>query len=221
MRVAIPIFDGVTGLDAVGPYEILSRAPGVEVTFTSHEPGLVRTEDGMLAIRADAAFDDLPDPDLLVVPGGFGTRRLMADDQVLNWLRRAHETTAWTTSVCTGALLLGAAGLLAGISATTHWRAFDTLASTGALPTAQRIVSHQRIITAAGVSAGIDMAVHLAGQIAGDAVAQAIQLSIEYDPERPYDAGSLQKAPADVVRLARNLRPGADTSPIDTRTARV
>jgi transcriptional regulator GlxA family with amidase domain len=205
MKIAIPIFDQVTALDAIGPYEVLSRLPGADLKFLSFEPGPVRTDNRMLALHADGALEDMPDPDVLVVPGGFGTRRLMKDERMLSWVRGAHETSQWTTSVCTGSLVLGAAGLLEGLEATTHWAAMETLEGTGAKPTARRVVQQGKIVTAAGVSAGIDMALFLAGRIAGDTVAQAIQLGIEYDPQPPYDAGSPQKAPADVLELVRNL----------------
>jgi putative intracellular protease/amidase len=203
MRIAIPIFDQVTALDAIGPYEVLSRLPGAELKFVSFEPGPVRTDNRMLALHADGALEDMPDPDVLVVPGGFGTRPLMKDERMLAWVRRAHETTQWTTSVCTGSLVLGAAGLLDGLEATTHWAAMDILAGLGAKPTGRRVVEQGKIVTAAGVSSGIDMALVLAGRIAGDTVAQAIQLAIEYDPQPPYDAGSPEKAPKEVVDFIR------------------
>jgi len=205
MKIAIPIFDKVTALDAIGPYEVLSRLPGADLKFVSFEPGLVVTDNGMLSLNAELALEDFADPDILVFPGGFGTRPLMKDARMLDWVRHVHEGSQWTTSVCTGSLVLGAAGLLDGLEATTHWAAMDTLASTGAKPTGRRVVPQGKIVTAAGVSSGIDMALYLAGQIAGDTVAQAIQLGIEYDPQPPYDAGSPQKAPAEVVELIRQL----------------
>ncbi|HEY5318819.1 MAG TPA: DJ-1/PfpI family protein [Solirubrobacteraceae bacterium] len=205
MKIAIPIFDRFTALDAVGPYEVLSRLPGATVHFLAAEPGPKRTETAMLALTADLALEELTDPDVVVVPGGYGTRALTEDDQILGWLRRAHETSLWTTSVCTGSLLLGAAGLLDGLEATTHWLALGALAEYGAIPVARRVVEHPhaRIVTAAGVSAGIDMALMLAARIAGDEVAQAIQLGIEYDPQPPFDSGSPSKAPSAVVDLVR------------------
>ena len=205
MKIAIPIFDRFTALDAVGPYEVLSRLPGATVHFLAAEPGPKRTVTGMLALTADLALDELTDPDVVVVPGGFGTRELMHDEQLLGWLRRAHATSAWTTSVCTGSLLLAAAGLLDGLEATTHWLVLEMLAEYGARPVSRRVVEHPeaRIITAAGVSAGIDMALGLAARIAGAAYAQAIQLGIEYDPEPPFDGGSLAKAPPEIVALVR------------------
>ena len=211
MKIAVAIFDQVTALDAIGPYEVLSRLPGAELKFVSFETGPVRTDNRMLALYADATFDELPDPDIVVVPGGFGTRALMRDERILDWVRRVHETSEWTTSVCTGSLVLGAAGLLDGIEATTHWAAMEVLESTGAKPTGRRVVEQGKIVTAAGVSSGIDMALTLAGRIAGDFVAQAIQLGIEYDPQPPYDAGSPAKAPAEVVELIRNLELAQDS----------
>jgi transcriptional regulator GlxA family with amidase domain len=213
VKIAIPIFDQVTALDAIGPYEVLSRLPGAELKFLSFEPGPVRTDNGMLALHADGALEDMPDPDVLVVPGGFGTRPLMRDERMLSWVRAAHETTQWTTSVCTGSLVLGAAGLLDGLEAATHWAAMDILAGLGAKPTGRRVVEQGKIVTAAGVSSGIDMALFLAGRIAGDTVAQAIQLGIEYDPQPPYDAGSPEKAPAEVVEFIRALEASQSADP--------
>jgi putative intracellular protease/amidase len=203
MDIAIPLYDRFTALDAVGPYEVLSRLPGARVTWLAHEPGLVRTDRRMLSIEADAAFEDLPRPDVIVVPGGTGTRALLDDERLLAWLRAAHETSAWTTSVCTGSLVLGAAGLLDGLRATSHWLELDTLARFGAEPTAERVVVQGKVVTAAGVSSGIDMGLWLAGEIAGERAAQAIQLIMEYDPQPPWDAGSAATAPADVISLVR------------------
>jgi transcriptional regulator GlxA family with amidase domain len=173
------------------------------VTFVAHRPGTVRTDNDMLGLQADAALADLPAPDVVVVPGGFGSRAMLNDDELLGWLRTAHQTSTWTTSVCTGSLLLAAAGLLDGLEATTHWTARDTLDRLGARYVQRRVVQQGKIVTAAGVSAGIDMALTLAAQIAGDEVAQVIQLYIEYDPQPPFDAGSPAKAPAGVLDLAR------------------
>jgi putative intracellular protease/amidase len=202
MEIAIPIFDRFTALDAVGPYEVLSRLPDARVRFVAQEPGPKQTETGMLTLTAEAALHEVPNPDVLVVPGGFGTRPLMEDEDVLDWIRGVHETSQWTTSVCTGSLLLAAAGLLDGLEATSHWGALDVLAQFGAKPTQRRVVEQGKIITAAGVSSGIDMALTLAARIAGDDVAQAIQLGIEYDPQPPFDSGSLAKAPENVKQAA-------------------
>jgi transcriptional regulator GlxA family with amidase domain len=205
MDIAIPLFDRFTALDAIGPYETLSRLPGARVTFLAAEPGPVLTDNRMLSLVAERALADLTNPEIVVVPGGIGTRAVMNDAELVDWVRTAHETTQWTCSVCTGSLVLGAAGLLDGLEATTHWMAMDTLASTGALPTGRRVVEQGKIVTAAGVSAGIDMGLTLAARIAGDTVAQAIQLGIEYDPQPPFDSGSPEKAPAEVVEICRGV----------------
>ncbi len=203
MEIAIPLFDRFTALDAVGPYEVLSRLPGARVRFLAAEAGPVRTENGMLAITADERLSALPEPDVLMVPGGFGTRALMSDEPMLDWIRHAHAQSRWTTSVCTGSLLLAAAGVLDGLQATSHWMVLDALADYGAQPLSQRVVQQGKVITAAGVSAGIDMALTLAAQIAGEDVAQAIQLGIEYDPEPPFAAGSPGSAPERIVSLVQ------------------
>jgi putative intracellular protease/amidase len=201
--VAIPIFDRITALDAIGPYEVLSRLPRTRVHFVAAEPGDKRTENGMLAMRADATLSALPHPDVIVFPGGFGTRSLMKDEAMLDWVRGAHETSEWTTSVCTGALVLGAAGVLDGIEATTPWMLLDKLGEFGAKPVSRRVVEQGKVITAAGVSSGIDMALTLAARLAGEDMARAIQLGIEYDPEPPFDSGSTAKASREIVEMAR------------------
>lgn len=203
MDIAIPIFDGLTALDAVGPYEVLQRLPGARVHFLAAAPGPKRTDKGMLTVVADRALDELPDPDVIVVPGGPGSRALMEDETVLEWLRAAHETSRWTTSVCTGSLVLAAAGILDGLEATTHWLVLDVLERYGATPVSRRVVEQGKVITAAGVSAGIDMALTLAAHIAGLEVAQTIQLSIEYDPQPPFKGGSAASAPEEIVRRER------------------
>jgi transcriptional regulator GlxA family with amidase domain len=202
--VAIPIFDEFTALDAVGPYEVLSRLPGATVTFVAIEPGPKRTETGMLALIADRALADLPRPDVVVVPGGFGTRALLGEERILGWLREAHDHSSWTASVCTGSLLLAAAGILDGLEATTHWLAMDELAAAqGVTPVSRRIVEQGKVLTAAGVSAGIDMALLLASRIAGEELARGIQLGIEYDPAPPFPGGSLETSPPEIVELVR------------------
>ncbi len=201
--IAIPLFPRFTALDGVGPYEVLQRIPGYEVTFVGHQRGPVRSDNGFLGIEVDATFAELAHPDIVVFPGGIGTRELVHDETVLDWVRTAHETSTFTTSVCTGSLVLAAAGLLDGLTATTHWSAMELLAKFGAVPTDDRVVEHleQRIITAAGVSSGIDMALRLVEVLVDATAAQACQLLIEYDPQPPFDAGSVAKA-GDVV-LAR------------------
>ena len=208
MRIAILIFDGLTALDAIGPYEVLSRLPGAELRFVAKQPGPKRTDTGALGEQADLAIADLPGPDVVLVPGGEGNRPLMRDSEVLDWLRVAHESSTWTTSVCTGALVLGAAGILDGKRATTHWAFLDRLSELGAEPVTERVVEDGKVVTAAGVSAGIDMALTLAARIAGDEVAQAIQLGIEYDPRPPFDAGSPSKASPEVIELVRAAERG-------------
>ena len=203
-RIAILIFDGLTALDAIGPYEVLSRLPEAEVTLIGKQAGIKRTDTGALGVQADLALSELPNPEVVLVPGGKGNRPLMGDADVLDWLRGAHDASTWTTSVCTGALVLGAAGILDGKRATTHWAYLDALRELGAEPVPERVVEDGKILTAAGVSAGIDMALTLASRIAGDKVAQAIQLGIEYDPKPPFDAGSPAKAPAELVDLIRS-----------------
>ena len=203
MQIAIPVFDRLTALDAVGPYEVLNRLPGARVEFVAAAAGPVRTDTGMLGLAADRSYADVPAPDILVFPGGAGTRALMKDEATLDWVRQAHSTSRYTTSVCTGALVLAAAGILEGLEATTHWQYTDLLESLGAVPVSRRVVEQGKVVTAAGVSAGIDMALTLAARIAGDDVAQAIQLGIEYDPQPPFDSGSPEKASSAVLELAR------------------
>ena len=208
MQIAILIFDGLTALDAIGPYEVLSRVPGAELRFVAKQAGPKRTDTGALGVQADLALADLADPEVVLVPGGPGNRALMSDPEVLEWLRAAHGGSTWTTSVCTGALVLGAAGILEGKRATTHWAFVDRLPEFGAEPVAQRVVEDGKVITAAGVSAGIDMALTLASRLAGDQVAQAIQLGIEYDPDPPFDAGSPAKASPEAIELIRAMERG-------------
>ncbi|MFD7454685.1 DJ-1/PfpI family protein [Kitasatospora sp. NPDC059827] len=205
MRIAFLLYDDFTALDAVGPYEVLSRIPGAEVVFTAAKPGPVRS-DMTLALTADATLDEVDSADVLLVPGGPGTEAQLTDPAVLDWVRRVDATTTWTTSVCSGSLILAAAGLLEGRRATSHWGVLDGLTRFGAEPTGtERIVVDGKYATAAGVSAGIDLALRLTGLIAGDATAQAIQLLIEYDPQPPYAAGSLAKASPSVVEGAKRL----------------
>jgi transcriptional regulator GlxA family with amidase domain len=203
MDIAILIYDRLTALDAVGPYEVLSRLPDATVTFVAERPGPKRTDTGRLALTADASLADMPHPEVVLVPGGPGQAELMEEGPVHEWLRGAHETSTWTTSVCTGSLVLAAVGLLDGKRATCHWIALEELGRLGAEATSERVVFDGKIVTAAGVSAGIDMALALAGEIAGPEMAQAIQLGIEYDPQPPFDAGSHTKAPAAIVEGVR------------------
>jgi putative intracellular protease/amidase len=203
MKIAILLFDKITALDAVGPYEVLSRLPDAHVIFVAKEPGLQRTENQMLALQADLALGEMTHPEILVIPGGYGTRALAKDQELLDWIKAAHESSIWTTSVCTGSLLLGAAGLLNGLDATTHWLMMDELAKYGANPVSRRIVRQGKIITSSGVASGIDMALTLAAKIAGPEWAQGIQLGIEYDPEPPFVGGSTRTAPAAIIELVK------------------
>jgi putative intracellular protease/amidase len=201
MEIAVALFDQVTALDAVGPYEVLQRLPDAEVCFVGHRRGEVRADNGFLGLTVDRRFDEVPSPDILVVPGGIGTRALVHDVAILDWIRSAHETSRFTTSVCTGSLLLAAAGVLDGLSATTHFSARQLLAKYGAKPSEDRVVIEGKVITAAGVSSGIDMALHLAERLTDATTSKALQLMIEYDPQPPHDAGALHKV--DAVVLAR------------------
>ena len=205
MDIAIPLYDRFTALDCVGPYEVLSRLPDARVVFVASEAGPVQADTRMLTLVAEQSLDEVPEPDIVCVPGGFGTRALLEDEQMLDWLRHAHETSTWTTSVCTGSLLLAAAGILDGLEATTHWASTGLLAELGATPVERRVVEQGKVVTAAGVSAGIDMAITLAARIAGDVYAQGIQLAIEYDPQPPFDTGSVAKAPPELVALVRQV----------------
>ncbi len=201
MQIAIALYDDFTALDAIGPYEVLSRIPDSAFTFVAAERGIVRSDTGALAIEVSKSFADVPAPDVLVVPGGPTTAQLIAADHpVIAWIRNAHPTTTWTTSVCTGALLLGAAGVLQGLRATTHWGALESLKMFGAEPCSERVVVQGKVITGAGVSAGIDMALTLAAKLRDEDVAKAIQLGIEYDPHPPFDCGSPAKATPGVMQ---------------------
>ncbi|NES12285.1 MULTISPECIES: DJ-1/PfpI family protein [Micromonospora] len=206
MQIAILLYDRFTALDAVGPYDVLSHLPGAETIFVAERAGPVVNEVGSLHLTATATLADAPRPDVVVVPGGPGWHARMADGPVRRWLRTADRHSTWTTSVCSGSLLLAGAGLLTGRRATSHWLAVDQLGPLGAVPVAERVVIDGKYVTAAGVSAGLDMAFTLAGRIAGDAVAQAIQLAHEYAPSPPYQAGSPDQAPAEIVAGLRARR---------------
>lgn len=203
MQIAILLYDAFTALDAVGPYEVLSRIPRAKVSFVASQPGLIQADTRCLSLQAGTALADMPNPEIVVIPGGPGCKAVEADQTTVEWIRTAHQTSKWTTSVCTGSLILGAAGVLKGLSATTHWARLNRLDSFGANPLRQRVVEQGKVITAAGVSAGIDMALLLAQREAGDTVAKAIQLGIEYDPDPPFDIGSPDKAPKHIVAAVK------------------
>jgi len=205
MLVAIPLFDRFTALDAIGPYQVLSGIPGAEVRFLGPQPGPIKTDNRMLTVLAEGRWEDAPRPEVLVVPGGIGTRALLRDERLLAWVREAHEHSTYTTSVCTGALVLAAAGILDGVDASTHWMERELLGELGACPVPDRVVERGKVITAAGVSAGIDMALRLTELLTNADVAQAIQLGIEYDPQPPFDAGAPEKARPEIVELVRTV----------------
>src|SRR3954471_7128654 len=203
MQVAYLLYDRFTALDITGPHDVLNSVPGNESIFVAEEAGPVRNESDTLSLVADATLDEVPSPDIVVVPGGFGNRMLLEYEPLHEWIRDVHETSTWTTSVCTGALLLAAAGLLDGAPATTHWLARERLAELGANPVPDRVVEHGKIVTAAGVSSGIDMALHLVRKINGPAIARAVRLGCESDPQPMVVAASLKRAPANTVELVR------------------
>jgi putative intracellular protease/amidase len=205
MDIVCYVFDGITALDVVGPYEVLARLPGARTRFVGEHAGAIRTDNQVLGLVADYARADVADADILVMPGGFATRNLEHDAALLEWIRAIDAGSTWTTSVCTGSMLLAAAGLLEGKRATTHWSCLERLREYGAEPTSERVVEQGKYVTAAGVSSGIDMALTLVHRVAGPEVAQAIQLSIEYDPQPPFDAGSVAKAPAAIVELVTGV----------------
>ncbi|HET7454047.1 MAG TPA: DJ-1/PfpI family protein [Solirubrobacterales bacterium] len=205
MEIALLIYDGLAPLDAVGPYEVMRNVPGWTVRTVAKERGAVRDESDTLGLVADRSLAEVTAPDLVLVPGGAGNRPLLGDGELLEWLREVDRATKWTTSVCTGSLLLGAAGLLQGRRATTNWLVLDALREYGAEPVGGRFVEDGKIVTAAGVTAGIDMALHLVARELGPEVAQAVQLGIEYDPDPPFDSGSPEKAAPEIVELVRSV----------------
>jgi transcriptional regulator GlxA family with amidase domain len=207
MQIAILIFEKLTVLDVIGPYEVLRLVPGWEVRFVGPEAGPVRADSGALGLQADYSIDEVTEADIVLVGGGDGNRPLLDDERVLGWLRDINRGSRWTTSVCTGSLVLGAAGLLEGKRATGHWLYLEPLREYGAEPTSERVVEDGKVITAAGVSSGIDMALHLAARLAGEEVAKTIQLGIEYDPAPPFDSGSPDKADPSLVEAVRRLEP--------------
>lgn len=215
-QIAIVLYPGFTPLDALGPYEVLKYLPGAEIRFVAHEPGPVATDRAELTIGATHSFDETPTPFMLLVPGAeANTTTAMADGRLLAWLKKTHQTTRWTTSVCSGALVLASAGLLEGKEATTHWWAQSSLGRFGAIAMPDsRVVRSGKIWTAAGVSAGLDLALTLVGEIAGREAAEVAQLIIEYDPQPPFNSGAPNKAServrqmaaAELARLAKNPR---------------
>ncbi len=203
MEIVFLFYEGMTALDAIGPHEVLFRIPGAVVKRAAIEAGPIRTESAQLTLIAEYALADIARADVLIVPGAGKALSCRDNPTILNWVRAIHETTQWTTSVCTGSLILGAAGILNNVRATSHWATLDRLPLWNAIPVEERIVEDGKIMTAAGVSAGIDMALVLAAKLAGPQVAQALQLGIEYDPAPPFDVGSPQKAPRALTNALR------------------
>jgi len=221
MQIAIVLYPGFTALDFIGPYEILRNLPDAEVRFVWHEPGPIAADSGVLLVGATHSFDETPSPDIVLVPGGMSTFEHARDEKVLDWVRRAHETSTWTTSVCSGSAILAAAGVLKGKRATSHWMVVPMLKPFGVTAVGdERIVAEGKLVTCAGVSAGLDMALWLAGQLVGEAKAKAIQLAIEYDPQPPFDSGHLSKASAATKAMAATalskdmVRGGQLTAPV-------
>ncbi|MGV0627701.1 DJ-1/PfpI family protein [Mycolicibacter minnesotensis] len=206
MQIAIVLYPGFTALDFIGPYEMLRWLPDAQVRLVWHEPGPIAADSGVLVVGATHSLDETPSPDVILVPGGPGCVEAARDTVLLEWLRRAHRTATWTASVCTGSMVLAAAGLLEGKRATSHWSALSALKAFGVTPVGdERIVHQGDIVTGAGVSAGIDLGLWLAGRIGGDKRAKAIQLSMEYDPQPPFDSGHLSKAGASTKAAATAL----------------
>src|SRR4051794_2729120 len=207
-KVVILVFDRLAVQDAVGPYEVMRNVPDWEVELVAPRKGEIRAEGGLRLI-AERAIEEVESADVLVVPGGFGNRPMLEDETLLDWIRVIDATTRWTTSVCTGSLVLGAAGLLEGKRATGNWLYLEQLRDYGADPVGGRFVEEGKLITAAGVTAGIDMALHLVAQETSAEVAQAVQLGIEYDPDPPFDSGSPEKASPEIVELVRSVSEAA------------
>jgi transcriptional regulator GlxA family with amidase domain len=205
MNIAIMLYEGFSALDAVGPYETFSRVPGLRVAFIANQAGPVRCDTGMLSLVAEGDLSTMQHPDMLIIPGGPGTFAVLEDRQQLAWVAEAHRSSAWTLTVCSGALILGATGALQGLSATTHWFVREQLARFGATYVAERYVRHGKLITAAGGSAGIDAALQVVSEIAGEQMARAVQLGLEYDPAPPFDSGSFKRASAELIALTSSL----------------
>jgi transcriptional regulator GlxA family with amidase domain len=211
MQIVIALFDRFTSLDAVGPYQVFNHLPGAKVIFASERSGLVCDESGSLALNAEASYADVPAPDIILIPGGPGQSAHMTQTPLTDWLLQADKTSTWTTSVCTGSLILAGAGLLKGRAATTYWLAIEQLANLGATPRQERYVFDGKYATSAGVSAGIDMALALVAKLAGEKAAQLIQLGIEYDPHPPFNSGSPATAPDDIIAPFRESSRFANT----------
>lgn len=207
MEVTIMLYDGITALDAIGPYEVFAATQQCNVKFVAKKKGIIKLDSKMGYLHADYSFSEITSADILVVPGCSppNYKDPMNDEETLNWIRKMHNTSKWTTSVCNGSLILGAAGLLNDVEATSHWGSFDILQSLGAIPTEERVVRQGKIVTAAGISSGIDMALQLVAWEFGEDLSKGVQLILEYDPQPPFDTGSIKKAPAPLIENIKML----------------
>lgn len=207
LEIAILLYDGITALDAIGPYEVFAATQQCQVKFVAKDKGLIKLDSKMGFLHADYSFSDITSADILIVPGCSppNFKNPMNDETTLNWIRNIHQTTKWTTSVCNGSLILSAAGLLKGMKATSHWGSFDILQSLGTIPTDERVVRQNKMVTAAGVSSGIDMALQLVAWEFGDDLSMGVQLILEHDPQPPFDTGSVQKAPKPLVEDIKKM----------------
>lgn len=207
LEIAILLYDGITALDAIGPYEVFAATQQCQVKFVAKDKGMIKLDSKMGFLHADYSFSDITSADILIVPGCSppNFKNPMNDETTLNWIRNIHQTTKWTTSVCNGSLILSAAGLLKGMKATSHWGSFDILQSLGTIPTDERVVRQNKMVTAAGVSSGIDMALQLVAWEFGDDLSMGVQLILEYDPQPPFDTGSVQKAPQPLVEDIKKM----------------
>jgi putative intracellular protease/amidase len=203
--VVIYLYEGMTALDAIGPYEVLRFLPNAQITFAAKTKGNIKTDSRVLQLYANASTEEVTSADVLLIPGGATTYSQMRDKAVVDWVKQIHATTRYTTSVCTGSLLLCTAGILKGVKATTHWASMMDLRGLGANAVGERVVREGKIITAAGVSAGLDMALELVALEAGEALSKAIQLAIEYDPKPPFDSGSFAKSSPETRTASRQL----------------
>lgn len=199
MNITFLFYEGMTALDAIGPHEILSRLPDFSINRVALKAGKINTCSG-LTLEAEKTIDEVSHTDVLLVPGAGSATALRNSPQILSWIKNIHETTTWTTSVCTGSLILGAAGVLKELPATSHWAVIDRLKFFEAIPVSKRIVEAGKVMTSAGVSAGIDMGLLLAAKLCGETLAETLQLALEYDPKPPFNSGSPNKAKPEIVK---------------------
>jgi putative intracellular protease/amidase len=206
MEIAVLTYPNMTALDAIGPYEVLSRLPEARLRFVAAEAGPITTDTGMLTISAEAGIAEVETADVLVVPGGpmTGVGAVMQHQPTLDWVKKIHEGSRYTVSVCSGSWILGAAGILKGKRAGSHWLALEGLKTFGAEPCSDRVVVDGKIWTAGGVTSGIDMALAFAAEVVDDDFAQTLQLAIQYDPKPPFKGGTPETAPAHIVQFARD-----------------